>query len=194
MGPTLGRSPPAIGLCATRAGLSKAATCALINSREREMARAGCVGGRSSCSLFKPGAHTLAALGAAAAKGRSAALLSMNWQLVRMAVSTLGRSGHAQQLGNLETATTRATGHVTHAADQRLERMITGLAVILIERHTRNLSSVFEAKAVHRSRRADQRVELPASQVSSGYSESQARGCQCWKDWLDSCRARYWNQ
>jgi len=57
-------------------------------------------------------------------------------------VSSLSRRGDAELLFNVDTATPRAVGQVARASDQGLERMVAGLAVVFIEWHTEDDSSV----------------------------------------------------
>ena len=69
-------------------------------------------------------------------------MVATNRQIAGPAVSSVGRSRDAEQLGDLDTTAMRTAGQVTGAADQGLEGMVARLAVILIEWHTRNDSSV----------------------------------------------------
>src|SRR5262245_52103674 len=80
--------------------------------------------------------HPRATLWPAATEGGSGGLAA-DGQVAAAgpAMAGLGRGGDAELLGDLEAATPRTARHIAGAADQGLEGVIAGVAVILVNRH-----------------------------------------------------------
>src|SRR6185312_16711953 len=117
-------------------------------------------------SLLEPRADPSAALRPPAAERRRARVAA-DRQLTGAAAAGLRRRRHAELLGDLQAAALRAPRQIAGAADQGLEVVIAGIAVILVNRHRKNGSSWRPGRP--RSLR---------DRVPYGYSGSHAEDCQ----------------
>src|SRR5690348_8863118 len=96
--------------------------------------------GSTLISLIEPRADPAAALRPPAAERRRARVAA-DRQLSGAASAGLRRRRDAELLGDLQAAAFRAPRQIAGAADQGLEVVIAGIAVILVNRHRKNGSS-----------------------------------------------------
>ena len=95
----------------------------------------------SDAQLIKAGTCSLSALRAAAPKRGGA----LDRQFPGASLSGMGGGGHTQHLGNVDTPALGAVRLIAGPANQCLENVSAGFALIFIKWHERNDPSIIEA-------------------------------------------------